>query len=63
MLDQFTNSDRNLIYSKITIELILIVLVIYNFYSGVFIIPLVIMYVALRLFQYNQKKKEDLICL
>ena len=63
MLDQFTNSDRNLIYSKITIELILIVLVIYNFYSGVFIIPLAIIYVALRLFQYNQKKKEDLICL
>ena len=63
MLDQFTNSDRNLIYSKITIELVLIVLVIYNFYSGVFIIPLAIMYVVLRLFQYNQKKKEDLICL
>ena len=63
MLDQFTNSDRNLIYSKIAVELILIVLVIYNFYSGILVIPLAIIYIALRLFQYNQKKKEDLICL
>lgn len=63
MLDQFTNSDRNLIYSKIAIELVLIVLVIYNFYSGVFIIPLAIIYIAFRLFQYNQKTVEDLLCL
>lgn len=63
MLDQFTNSDRNLIYSKIAIELVLIVLVIYNFYSGIFIVPLAIIYIAVRLFQYNQKTVEDLLCL
>lgn len=63
MLDQFTNADRNLIYTKVSVELIVIVLVIYNFYNGVLVIPLGIMYLAFRLWQYNRKSVEDFLCL
>lgn len=63
MLDQYSSSQRNLIYSKVTFELLVIVVIIYNFYNGILILLFGLMYLTVRIRQYNRKSLEDLLCL
>lgn len=63
MLDQYSSSQRSLIYSKVTFELFVIVVIIYNFYNGILILLFGLMYLIVRVRQYNRKSLEDLLCL
>jgi hypothetical protein len=63
MLKQFSDTERKLIYTKISMELIIILVVVVNFYNGIGLVLFGICFLAYRLFQYNQKSIEDVLCL